>query len=272
MPGYKKQRINRVKNSDEQGSLIAGVTVQLSSPEVVEICGAAGYDFVWIDAEHGVFELETAAQMFRAADVYGMTPLFRVPSHDPSLIMRALDAGAMGVIIPNVSTREQAQAVVNAARYKMKDNGGTRGACPATRATNYQTSDWNGFATWSNSNVTVWALIETIAGIENIDEILEVEGIDALALGPFDLAHEMGFPGQVQHPQVIAALGQVVAKAQQKGIDVVASLFSDSASGVLAERAHWFEQGVRIFSVGSDRGLVSRAFSERATSVRSSAL
>lgn len=268
MSDYKPPRVNRVKNTDGRALLVAGVTVQVSSPEVVEMCGAAGYDFVWIDAEHGSFELETAVQMFRAADVFGMTPLFRVPSHDPSLIMRALDAGAMGVIVPNVSTRQQAQAVVSAARYKWGGNGGTRGACPGTRATNYQTSDWSGFANWSNSNVTVWALIETIAGVNNIDEILEVEGIDAIALGPFDLAHEMGFPGQVQHPEVTAALGRVVEKAQQKGVDVVASLFSESASGMAAERAHWFAQGVRIFSVGSDRGLVARAFRERAAAAR----
>jgi 4-hydroxy-2-oxoheptanedioate aldolase len=268
MSGYTKQRVNRVKNNDRNGDLVAGVTVQLSSPEVVEMCGASGYDFVWIDAEHGSFELETAVHMFRAADAFGMTPLFRVPNHEPSLIMRALDAGAMGVIVPNVSTRAQAQAVVSAARYKMDGNGGMRGACPGTRATSYQTSDWNGFATWSNANVTVWALIETTAGVKNIDEILTVEGIDAIALGPFDLAHEMGFPGQVLHPEVTSALELVVEKAQQQGVDVVASLFSESASDMSAERAHWFARGVRMFSVGSDRGLVTRALREWVAAAR----
>jgi 4-hydroxy-2-oxoheptanedioate aldolase len=256
-------RINRAKLRRPGTDVVSGLTVQLASPEVIEMCGASGLDFVWIDAEHGSFDLETAVGMFRAADAQGITPLFRVPALDAASIMRALDGGAMGIIVPNISTAVQAQAAVDFARYKVGSSRGVRGACPSTRAARYLTDDWDGFARWSNENVTVWALIETVAGVENIDEILAVEGLDAIALGPFDLSHEMGFRGQPFHPEVRAMLERVVEKARGRNVEVVASLFSATASDLATERDHWLKKGVRLFSVGSDRAVFSRALKDR---------
>lgn len=263
MSNQSLSRINRAKISSTQSGVVSGITVQLASPEVIEMCGAAGLDFVWIDAEHGSFDLETAVEMFRAADAQGITPLIRVPALEATAIMRALDGGAMGVIVPNISTAAQARSAVDFARYKVGSNGGLRGACPSTRAARYLADDWDSFARWSNENTTVWALIETVAGVKNVDEILEVEGLDAIALGPFDLSHEMGLRGQPFHPDVNRLLGQVVEKARRRNVPVVASLFSANPVELAAEYDHWLARGVQLFSVGSDRAVFQRSLRER---------
>nr|WP_277990329.1 aldolase/citrate lyase family protein [Pandoraea sp. LA3] len=245
------------------------MTVQTASPEIIEMCGAAGLDFVWIDAEHGSFDLEKAVDMFRAAEAHGVTPLLRVPSLDAASVMRALDAGAMGIIVPNVSSAEQARAAVEFARYRVNGRG-TRGACPSTRAAGYLTDDWASFVRWSNENTTVWALIETAEGIRNIDEILAVEGLDAIALGPFDLSHELGLYGQPFHPEVTQQFDAVVEKARASNVPVVATLFAATAQGIREERDHWLGKGVRLFSIGADRAVFSRALRERTRAMHAS--
>jgi 2-keto-3-deoxy-L-rhamnonate aldolase RhmA len=262
-------RINRAKLTPSSTGFVSGLTVQMASPEIIEMCGAAGLDFVWIDAEHGSFDLETAVAMFRAADAHGMTPLLRVPSLDAQSIMRALDGGAMGIIVPNVSTAEQARAAVEFARYRANGRG-VRGACPSTRAARYLADDWDAFVRWSNENTTVWALIETVEGVRNVDAILAVEGLDAIALGPFDLSHELGLRGQPFHPEVTQLLDHVVEQARARNVPVVASLFAATAAGLSEERDHWLAKGVRVFSIGADRAVFSRALRERAEAMVSS--
>lgn len=256
-------RTNALKQAIARGAVVAGPVMQLGSPELIEMAGAAGFDFGWVDCEHGSFYLEQAVAMVRAADAIGLTPLIRVPNHDPSFIMRALDTGAMGVVVPNISTAEQARAAVSAARYKCGDNGGTRGACPGSRATWHQTDDWAAYARHANEEVLVWALIETREALRNVDAILAVPGLDALVLGPFDLAHEMGHPGAVTHPEVAGALDLVARKARAAGVQVVASFFASTAVDMAEERERWRARGVHVFSIGSDRRLILNAMRER---------
>jgi 4-hydroxy-2-oxoheptanedioate aldolase len=256
------QRVNRVRQTLQEGDIVVGAIMQLASPELIEMAGRNGCDFVLIDCEHGSFYLERAVDLFRAADAIGVTPFVRVPNGDPSFIMRALDSGAMGVVVPNVSTGAQVRTIVSAARYKLGDNGGTRGACPGTRASWHQTSNWKEFVRWSNENIMVWALIEGVAGVSNMDEIVSVAGLDAIMLGAFDLAHDMGYPGESHHPKVTAALDSVVAKARDKGVPVVANFFSTSPEGMSEERDRWLSRGVRIFSIGSDRRLINGAMAK----------
>ena len=168
--------------------VIAGLYIQTASPDNVEMAAQAGYDYVIIDQEHGSFDLGTTLHMIRAAEATGITPFVRVPDHTRSHIRRVLEAGALGVYVPDVRTEAQARDAVAAAKYRDEGNGGTRGACPTSRATQGRGSDWRGFVEWSNHNVMVSLLIETQAGFDNLDAILAVPGIDAVVLGRFDLA------------------------------------------------------------------------------------
>lgn len=264
-----RQRINLITQRLGRNDAALGVAAQMNSPETVEAVGAAGFDFAYIDCEHGSFYLDGLTNLIRAAEAVGLTPVVRVPNHEPSYIMRVLDAGAMGVIVPNVCTKAQAEAVVAAAKYKEGDNGGIRGACPGTRATWHQTTDWPAFVRWSNENTLVWPLIESQQGIDNIDEIASVAGIHALMLGPFDYAHAIGLPGQPQHPRVQASYASVLKAANAHGREVVASLFSATPERMEEEKREWIQGGARILVAGSDRRMLFNALAHRLTALRS---
>ncbi len=250
------------------GQAAIGVASQMHSAENVEVAGAAGFDFTYIDCEHGSFDIEGATNMIRAAQAVGITPIVRLPNHEASAISRILDAGAMGVIIPNVTTREQVVAIVAAAKYKCGENGGARGACPGTRATWHQTTAWPEFVEWSNDNTVVWPLIESPEGVANIEAIASVPGIHALMLGPFDYAHAIGLPGQSQHPEVQTAFARVIQAALDNRIEVVASLFSPTPEKMEEEKKSWLAMGARILVAGSDRRMLHNAMSQRVNALR----
>lgn len=269
-----KTRTNHVLRKRAAGETAMGINVQTASAENVEMAGAAAYDFVVIDCEHGTTYIDHLIEMLRAADSVDISAIVRVPGHDPLFIMRALDAGAMGVIVPNIATREQAHAAVAAAKYRSAEAGygsfGQRGACPSTRANWHLAADWPAFARWSNEQTSVWLLIESIDGANAIDEILEVPGIGAIVPGPFDLAQSMGLQGDVWNPRVVDVLRTIVAKASAKGIDTVAVLLASDATSLAKEVAFWKDAGITTYWVGGDRRLFSMALRQRMGQVRAS--
>jgi 4-hydroxy-2-oxoheptanedioate aldolase len=264
------QRFNAVKSVLAEGKTAFGVAVQMYSPETVEIAGAVGYDFVYIDSEHGSFYLEGVTQMLRAAEAVGITAFVRVPTDEPSFIMRVLDAGAMGVIVPRVSTAAQARAIVSAARYKDGDNGGTRGACPGTRATWHQTTQWPQFVTSSNENISVIVILETEEGLTNFEEISAVKGVDATMFGPFDFAMDIGYPGQPRHPEVQQRYNEVMKKAKAADRTVIASLFSHEPAAMQEETRAFIESGAKVLVAGGDRRILFNGLHSRLNAMRTS--
>jgi 4-hydroxy-2-oxoheptanedioate aldolase len=262
-----RERINHVERKRTQGEVPVGLVVQLGCPDVVEMAGMANFDYAWIDCEHGSFDIETAVQMFRAADAVGITPLLRVPNHERSFIMRALDAGAMGIIVPNVETREQAEAVVAAAKYRSEGNSGMRGACPGTRAAWHQARDWPNFVRWSNQNTSVWLIVESPLGVKNFEEIAQVPGVDAIVMGSFDLAQAMGFDGDITQGDVQREVSRVVELAAKHGVDLVANMFAISPQQLADDGARWVEAGAAILCVGSDRRMFVHALASRAEAI-----
>ena len=258
-------KINRVKERLSRGEIALGGVAQMSSPEAVEIIGAAGYDFVWIDMEHGAFYFETAVAMIRAADAMEMTPVVRVPDHTPSFIMRMLDAGVMGIMVPGVSTREHAEAVVRAARYNPL---GYRGACPMIRAAGHQSENWGQFVKWSNENVMVWLLVEGKEGVDNFESIIQVPGIDAIVMGPFDLSQSLGHPGEITHPEVVSRIEGMFQKTRAKGIDMVTVVFSTEPDQMLIEAKRWVGLGSRIVAAPADKNFLTASFNSAAKNLR----
>lgn len=259
---------NSVKELLRDGKMVLGTSAQISSPEVVEIIGAHDFDYVWIDMEHGHFGVEAMVDMVRAADACNISPIVRVLQNDPAQIMQVLDAGAMGVIVPDISTRSEAEQAVRAAKYYPL---GHRGACPWTRAAGYCAADWPAQAAWSNQETLVWLLIEGKAGVENMDSILEVPGIDIILLGTFDLAEALGVPGQIDHPQVVAALEKLVARAQKAGValaKVTVAEPGDSAA-IASAASQWHALGGRVLCLGGDRPLFSAVLGQTLQAARS---
>ena len=245
-----------------------GINVQMASAENVEVVGATGYEFVVIDCEHGSFDLERATQLCRAADAVGTTPLVRVPDRNPAAIMRALDGGAMGVVVPGITSRAEAGAAVLAAKYKLEGCDGARGACPSTRATWHLSDDWLEFARWSNQNTMVWLLIESAAALANMDEILAVQGVSAIVPGPFDLAQDMGRPGELTHPDVLGAVREMARKARLKNVETVAVLLSSEQRALEDEVRFWQSVGATMYWAAGDRRLFTLAAWQRRAQVQ----
>lgn len=261
------EKINQIKQRRARGENPLGVIIQTGAADNVEMAGAAGLDFVVLDAEHGSLAFDRVVEMLRAADGVGISALVRVPDQTPHHVLRALDAGAMGVVVPNVRNAQEARAIASAAKYLDDSGFGSRGSCPSTRANWHLVRDWPAFARWSNENTQVWLLIESLEGVENIEAILDVPGIAAIVPGPFDLAQAMGHNADMSHPDVVAALRRVVGAARKRGIDAVAVLLASDSAALEAEAKAWREMGVTIFWIGGDRRMMSLAMRNRRADV-----
>jgi len=225
---------------------VFGPFLKIANPAIVELLGHAGFDYLIIDAEHGPVSMETAEQLVRAANCVDISSIIRVTNNDPTLILRALDIGADGVQVPQVSTRRNAEEVARAAKYAPIGN---RGVCCFTRAAGYGHKNKFDHFKEANQNVVVIIHIEGEEGIVNLDEILAVEGIDVIFIGPYDLSQSLGVPGEVSHPLVEQKMVEVVKKARQAGL--IVGTFVESV-----ESAHrWINLGVRYISYSVDTGI-----------------
>ena len=184
--------------------ITVGSWITIGHPIVAEIMARAGYDWLTVDMEHSVITLEIAQELIRIIELCGVTPLVRVGHNDPNLIKRVMDAGAHGVIVPMVNNREDAEKAVGAVKYPPK---GWRGVGLA-RAQKYG-ADFEGYRVWNERQSIVIAQVEHIQAVENLEEILSVDGLDGFIIGPYDLSGSLGIPGQFDHADMQAALKQV---------------------------------------------------------------
>lgn len=178
-----------------------GSWISLAHPAIAEIMADAGFDWLVIDMEHSVITIREAEELIRVIDLKGLVPLVRLTANDPSQIKRVMDAGAHGVVVPMVNTREEAEAAVRAVKYPPL---GSRGVGLA-RAQTYGFG-FEEYARSINENTIVIAQIEHIDAIHNLESILSVEGIDGTIIGPYDLSGSMGKPGEFDAPDVIEVL------------------------------------------------------------------
>jgi 2-keto-3-deoxy-L-rhamnonate aldolase RhmA len=190
---------------------LLGTLLTLPSPEVAELLGGSGLDWLFVDMEHGLLDLQAVQRLLQAAKPCPC--LVRVPSNEPSWIGKALDAGATGLIFPHIATAAEARAVVSAARYPPE---GTR-SIGAARAQGYGRTLAHAVAN-ANAETLRVVQVEHIEGVRNIEAILDVPGVDAVFLGPFDLSASLGRPGEVQHPDVQEALRTVREACTRRGL------------------------------------------------------
>jgi 4-hydroxy-2-oxoheptanedioate aldolase len=208
-------RTNTIKHKLRDGGTVIGCFVPFSSPSAAEICGHAGFEFILIDAEHGPATTDSAHHMVLAAEVAGSVPLVRVPVNIPQVILRYLDIGAAGVIAPQVNSADEARAVVQAVKYHPEGLRGIAGVRAASWAINQPLTD---YAEAANRETFIAVQIENIRGVERVPEIIEVPGIDVLFVGPNDLAHSMGYTGQINHPEVQGTIDRIIEMARPSGI------------------------------------------------------
>lgn len=228
-----------------------GTFMKITDPAVAEIAGYAGLDFVIIDLEHGPGNIQTAQNLIRAAERSDITPVIRVAKNDEKHILRALDIGAHGVQVPGINNREQAEKLVKNSYYEPK---GSRGVCRYVRAAEYTNIEKSEFFARSNEDVFTVAHIEGEEGINNLDEILEVQELDVLFIGPYDLSQSMGIPGEINSPQLIEKMEEVVEKCLAR--DKIVGAFAEETE--LAKK--WMEAGVNYLAYSVDVGLISEKF------------
>jgi len=205
---------NPLKEKMHRHEPVAGCMIQGFLPELVEICGLAGFDFIFIDAEHGSLSPRDCEELVRAAEVRHTVPLIRVPNSNPDTILRFMDIGAMGIILPGISTREEAERAVRSVKYYPQGNRGIN----AVRASDYgMTKPLAEYVVDANRETIILAVIENITAIENLTEILAVDGIDGVILGTSDLSQSLGLPGQGQHPKVQEVYRKFVKEGLKTG-------------------------------------------------------
>ena len=223
-------RENKVKQKLKNGEAVIGTFVKTVDPSVIEILGCSGMEFFVIDSEHVSYNPETITDLVRASDLTGIVPIVRVREATAVNIMQALDTGALGYHAPNVDTPEQARIAVDAGRYTPLGN---RGFAPTHRAANY-------------------GMMETMESLGNLDEILKLEELDVVFIGPMDLSQSLGrdVMGQRNHPRLLEAIDQIIEKVNKAG----------KAVGTVADNAQMakelMEKGVRYIPISSDQGMI----------------
>ena len=192
-------RTNSIVTKMNADQIAYGCALTFPSTTVTELIGLAGFDFVMFDGEHGPFNIETLEDLCRTADMSGLTPVARVPNIEPSTILRFLDRGIMGIMGPHITTGEKAQQLADACRYAPRGKrsfGSVRGAYYGELASYEQHMEH------TNSQILVMAQLEDFDVLDNLDDIVAVDGIDLFGSGPQDIAQSMGLPGQPDHPRV----------------------------------------------------------------------
>lgn len=248
-----------IKAALKGGQSLIGSFFRLPSPDLAEIFGEAGFDFIIIDQEHGPLTPETTSNLVRACDLVGMATIVRIPDNQPWYFQHALDVGALGVQIPQIRTLTDAERAVRFSKFSPL---GLRGVCRNVRAARYSARDRFDYLEGSNRDTLVVIQIESKEGIENITEILGVPGIDVVFIGPYDLSQSLGFVGQVNHPLVRSAMEQVVTACQRAG--VASGVYADSAEAV----SHWVGMGVQYIAIGVDTAMIYNLTSKLVAELR----
>ena len=237
------------------GEPLFGSFVFLPSPDVVEIMGIAGFDYVIIDLEHSPKNWETVGNMVRAAELHAMTPLIRVKENSDKQILEALELGAKGIVLPYVQSAAELTQAARAIRYAPE---GTRGTCTLTRAARYGSlrSEFADHTRRMNNEIVLIALIEDMIGATAVPEMLECSpGADCFLVGRSDMAASLGHPGQAEHPAVLAATDRIVKSvvAHPSSAQVGMGLYAPE------EASRWLDNGCRVLFYSADTALMLRA-------------
>lgn len=237
-----------------------GSWLSFSHAPLCEMMSKAGFDWLVIDMEHTCIDYREAAEMIRIIDLSGCVPMARVGDNDPVMIKRVMDSGAHGVVVPMINSREEAARAVEAVYYPPL---GSRGV-GLFRAQNYG-AGFREYRDWLEKEAVVIVQIEHVRAVENLKEILSVEGVDGFIVGPYDLSASLDKPGQFDHPRVAEALSEVetVMQSNEKagGIHVV-----HSNPAELRDR---IKRGYRFIAYGDDMVFFSEKLKQECDSMRS---
>jgi len=234
-------RTNTTKEKLKAGQPVFGCFVRYPDATLVEVLALQGWDFLVFDGEHGTIEPRDCEHMVRAAELRDVTPIVRATTNLPPVILRFMDSGAHGLHVPWVNSAAEAEAAVRAVKYRPR---GARGLASVRAADYGQAAPLAEYVQQANAETLVVLHVETGEAIEHLPKIAAVDGVDVIFIGPTDLSHSLGFPGQAQHPTVQAAMERIA--------EIVAQ--SSAALGIMvgnvAAARQWRDRGARYIAVG----------------------
>jgi 2-dehydro-3-deoxyglucarate aldolase/4-hydroxy-2-oxoheptanedioate aldolase len=241
-------RVNHTRERLAKGETVFGCAIQsYRSPEIARTFAAAGFDYVFIDLEHGSFDLETAQDMIVAANGAGITPIVRVAELLYSLVARLLDSGAQGIILPRVEDPRLLEEALSWLRFPPQ---GKRGFGVNATMIDYETRSFPEIIEHQNRNTLAVVQFETTTAMERAGELLSVKGMDIAMVGPADLSISLGIPGQMDNPLLISTVERLIEKCNRHG--VVPGIQTRSVAMAKA----WVERGMRFVGAGAEHGLL----------------
>ncbi len=252
---------NPVRRRIEAGGVALGVGVRVvRGVEIAKLMKVAGFDWLFIDLEHGQMSIDAACQISVAALDAGIAPLVRVPMGQTTMGTRCLDGGALGIVMPHVDTPEEARAIADAYRYPPVGHRSIVGGLPQVA---YASLPIGEAAATINAATLVAVMIETPKAVANADAIAAVPGIDMLLMGCSDLTLEMGIPGQFEDPRLVAAIETVIAACRRHGrIPAIGGIYAE------ALLARYLKLGMQAALAGNDLPLLLGAATQRAKAMR----
>jgi 4-hydroxy-2-oxoheptanedioate aldolase len=238
---------NAFKGALRAGKPQIGLWSTLSSNYTVEVVAGAGFDWILLDTEHSPSELENLLTQLQAAAPYPSHPVVRVAWNDMVTMKRVLDIGAQSLLVPYVSTADEAKAAVSFTRYPP---AGMRGVAGTTRATRF--GRIKDYARRAHEEICLLVQVETEEALDNIDAISAIDGVDGIFIGPADLHASLGHAGEIANPKVKPMIDDAIRRIRKSG----------KAPGILtpneADARHWLECGALFVAVGSDVGILAR--------------
>ncbi|MDB5078088.1 MAG: Aldolase [Chloroflexi bacterium] len=252
-------KTNTVKQALKRGEPVIGTMItEAGSTGFVWMLANLGYDFVFIDMEHSTYGLQATADMIKVARLANLVPLVRIPELSYGMLAPVLDAGAMGIMLPRVETRQQVEELVSYMKYPPY---GVRGATAGRGSTDYSGASPQELVRHLNENTMVILQIEREIAVDNIDDLLSVPGVDAAVIGPFDLTISLG-EDSMNAPRVNEAIGKVVEAAKRHQV----------ASGIhIADPAvilKWRELGMTMLGCNTDLGFFTTGASKTLSALR----
>jgi 4-hydroxy-2-oxoheptanedioate aldolase len=238
---------NSFKRALQDGKRQIGLWSSLSSNYTVEVIAGAGFDWILLDTEHSPNDLESVLAQLQAASGYPTAPIVRVPWNDMVMIKRYLDIGAQSLLIPYISTAEDAERAVSYTRYPPQ---GLRGVAGATRATRF--GRIKDYAKRAQQEICVLVQVETQEAVANIEAICAVDGVDGVFIGPADLHASLGLPGETANPEVKPLIDEAIKLI--RGCDKAPGILTASEE----DARHWLDCGALFVAVGADVGILAR--------------
>ncbi len=235
----------RLRNGEQ---VLGTMVTTFTAPDIARILQVCGFDFFIVDCEHGAFTTREVANIIAVARGIGMPALVRIPEMRREHALKFMEMGASGLLLPNTETAEQAKMLVDCTKYAPL---GHRGVSLSRPHTDFKKVSGATYMPQANDETILMCQIESRKGVENVEEIIAVEGIDVAFIGPNDMSQDYGILGQFEHPEIVAAFEKIIAAAQTNG------KWAGAHFGGAAPLKPWLKKGMQINMWNSDNGLLA---------------